>query len=281
MSGIAPKWMRQVFADRGIKPPLEAACAAYVQGLDVSERVRLRAQLDRIVNGVESAGELEALLARIGAATPVPREMPATKEAPQISESALVSHAASSKQDQEAKRSQPAQSKERAAPPWWYGAGVHVYGQKAALKIELVLRREDQPDAGQFTVQLEFAEAKGGRTFDWANKIGFQLTRRELPLLGSMLMGYAGEALDLTNHGPEQDKRLELRQQGARLFVKLRKGARVIAIPVEPADVYEWSAIVLTALKKNREDLDSASILEILKRTGAMHAAPSTQRKTI
>jgi hypothetical protein len=50
---------------------------------------------------------------------------------------------------------------------------------------------------------------------------------------------------------------------------------------VEPADVYEWSAIVLTALKKNREDLDSASILEILKRTGAMHAAPSTQRKTI
>jgi len=112
VSGIAPKWMRQVFADRGIKPPLEAACAAYVQGLDVSERVRLRAQLDRIVNGVESAGELEALLARIGAATPVPREMPATKEAPQISESALVSHAASSKQDQEAKRSQPAQSKE-------------------------------------------------------------------------------------------------------------------------------------------------------------------------
>ncbi len=280
MALIAPRWMMQVFSDRGIMSPPVAACAAYADSLDADGRARLCAELRRIENGVDSAGEVESLLTRIRSASPPKRDTPGALQAPDpaLSPAPCAVPASSGKV---IRPSEEERKRERGQVPWWYDAGVHVYGQKAALKIELEQRRADQPDAGQFTVQLEFAESKGQRTFDWTNKISFQLTRRELPLLGAMLMGYAGNELNLTNHGPEQDKRLELRQQGPRLFVKLRKGARAIAIPVEPADVYEWSVIVLTALKKNRDDLDTASILEILKRTGAMQVAPPTQRKTI
>ncbi|QHE89381.1 hypothetical protein [Hydrogenophaga sp. BPS33] len=276
MALISPRWMKQVFADRGVMATSVEACAAYADSLDADGHASLFAKLRRIEGGVESAGEIDSLLALIRSASHSNRVTKDTLQVP-----APAPRAVPARSGKQSGQSVQERNRESGQAPWWYDAGVHVYGQKAAFKIELEQRREDQPDGGQFTVQLEFAEAKGARAFDWVNKIGFQFTRRELPLLGAMLMGYAGDALDLANHGPEQDKRLELRQQGGRLFVKLRKGVRAIAIPVEPADVYEWSVIVLTALKKNRTDLDSASILEILKRTGAMHVAPTNQRKTL
>lgn len=96
-----------------------------------------------------------------------------------------------------------------------------------------------------------------------------------------MLMGYAGDSLVLTNHGPDHDKRLELHLQGSTLYVKLRQGARTLAMPVEAADLFGWVAITVTALKNHHDALDSASLFEILKRTGALHASASSSKPQI
>lgn len=155
--------------------------------------------------------------------------------------------------------------------------GVHVYAGKAAMKVELDVLRAQEHEPVRYTVQLEMAPAKNVRSYDWQSKIAFQFTRKELPLLGAMLLGYAGETFVLTNHGPDHDKRLEIHQQGNSLFVKLRQGAKTLALPVDAADVYAWMAIVMTALKKNHEVLDSGVFLEMLKRTGTMYQSSATQ----
>ncbi len=272
MVALSHKWLRQVLQDRGVHAPPESACAAFVASLDETARASARAALDSIARGVETSQTLDELLGAIDAAGR--RADESTSPAKQLCVSEVTTVASSNCPGNRAAPTDSSQDR-----PWVRDHGVHIYGQKAAMKIELDLLRGDPGMPARYTVQLELAPAKAARTFDWQRKVGFQFTRRELPLLGAMLLGYAGDALVLTNHGPEHDKRLELQMQGPSLYVKLRQGARALALPVGPADTFAWSAITLNALKKNDEALDCGLLLEMLKRTGAMSIAAASQHQ--
>ena len=74
---------------------------------------------------------------------------------------------------------------------------VKVHGAKAALTVVA-----DHTRAGQPTVTLEAARVLAGQTrsFDWANKLRFQLTISELQLTFALLLGQITE-LNFNNHG--------------------------------------------------------------------------------
>ena len=276
VTALSHKWLRQVLTDRGVKAPSDAACAAFVKSLDPAGHEQARAFLNAVTKGVESLEGMTAFLASINAAH---------REAAPVATVPLAVHSL----PLPSRNSRPvppvtpvkrkavpsADSAERAA---LRDQGMHIYAGKAAMKIELDVLRAAEGDPSRLTVQIELAPAVAPRSFDWEQKIPFQFTRRELPLLGAMLMGYAGGSLVLTNHGPDHDKRLELHQQGNVLYVKLRQGIKTLAMPVEAADLFGWVAITTTALKNHHQALDSGALFEILKRTGAMHAAASTPK---
>jgi hypothetical protein len=273
VTALSHKWLRQVLTDRGVRAPSDAACAAFVKTLDPAGLERARTFLNAVTKGVESTEGMTAFLASINAAH---------QEAAPVAAQSLEGHALPlpSRNSSSVPPATPvkrnaipaADSAERAA---LRDQGMHIYAGKAAMKIELDLLRVVEGDPSRLTVQIELAPAVAPRSFDWERKIPFQFTRRELPLLGAMLMGYAGDSLVFTNHGPDHDKRLELHQQGNVLFVKLRQGTKTLAMPVEAADLFGWVAITITALKNHHQALDSGALFEILRRTGAMHAAAS------
>lgn len=278
MTALSHKWLRQVLTDRGVKAPSDAACAAYVSSLSPSGAEQARAFLVAVTKGIETTSDMTAFLAAINAArqevapatqsvAPQAAQPPARKPRPVPIPPAAKRTPVSA-----------VESSERAA---LRDQGMHIYAAKTAMKVELDVLRAAEDEPSRLTVQIELAPARAPRAFDWAQKIPFQFTRRELPLLGAMLMGYAGDSLVLTNHGPDHDKRLELHLQGSTLYVKLRQGARTLAMPVEAADLFGWVAITVTALKNHHDALDSASLFEILKRTGALHAAASSSKPQI
>lgn len=276
LTSISHKWLRQVLTDRGVRAPSDAACAAFVKSLEPAGHEQARTFLNAVEKGVESTDQMAAFLAAINAAhrevTPVLTEPLAVRT---LQPSTRNPRPAPPVPALKRRTVPAADSVERAV---LRDQGLHIYAAKAAMKVELDVLRAVAGEPSRLTVQIELAPAAAPRSFDWGQKIPFQFTRRELPLLGAMLMGYAGESLVLTNHGPDHDKRLELHQQGNVLYVKLRQGTTALAMPVDAADLYGWVALTVTALKNHHQALDSGALFEILKRTGAMHAAASTSK---
>ena len=137
-----------------------------------------------------------------------------------------------------------------------------VYGGKAALCIETDVTRKNEP-----TLRLEAAPATGPRVYDWARKLTLQLTRAELPVVTATVLGLLPRCT-YKNHGPEQNKGLEIEYQGSHLFVRLfQKDRGVLAVPVGPADSYALAALALRALRQGTPWLSDQGILMLLKLT--------------
>ncbi|MEZ5577934.1 MAG: hypothetical protein R3F44_20735 [Candidatus Competibacteraceae bacterium] len=137
-----------------------------------------------------------------------------------------------------------------------------VYGSKAALCIETDVTRQDEP-----TLRLEAAPATGPRAYDWPRKLTLQLTREELPVVAATVLGLLPRCT-YKNHGPEQNKGLEIEHQGSHLFVRLfQKDRGVLAVPVGPADSYALAALALRALRQGTPWLSDQGILMALKLT--------------
>jgi hypothetical protein len=149
--------------------------------------------------------------------------------------------------------------------------GIHIYGQQAALTIELDTLATDDGAPVEYTLLIEGTRKNGG-AYDWTRKIPFQLTRRELPLVAAFILGYFSEKqLDFKYHGPANDKHLHLADQGCNLFVKLSQGGQaLVAVPVEPADVYAWGELCMVALNLNRPTVSAEAQLALLRRIGQM-----------
>ena len=137
-----------------------------------------------------------------------------------------------------------------------------VYGSKAALCIETDVTRQDEP-----TLRFEAAPATGPRAYDWPRKLTLQLTRAELPVVTATVLGLLPRCT-YKNHGPEQNKGLEIEYQGSHLFVRLfQKDRGVLAVPVGPADSYALAALALRALRQGTPWLSDQGILMLLKLT--------------
>lgn len=139
----------------------------------------------------------------------------------------------------------------------------HVYGGKAALCFE-----EDVTRGGVPTIALDAATAVGTKTYNWGQKVRIQLTRAELPVVASVLLG-ARQSCEFKSHGPEKNKGFSMeRQSGGKVFVKVfEKGQQVKAVPVEAADVFYVASLFLLQIRRNSPWLDAASTMALVRAT--------------
>lgn len=145
---------------------------------------------------------------------------------------------------------------------------VRVYGTKAALCVEADTTRQDEP-----TLRIEAAPATGPTTYDWQRKLIVQLTREELPLMTATVLGFLPRC-ECKNHGPDNNKGLEIVHQGGHLFVRVfQKEKGVFALPVNPTDTYALAALGLRALRQATPWLSDQGVLALLRLTVQRMAA--------
>ena len=145
-----------------------------------------------------------------------------------------------------------------------------VYGGKAALCIESDQTRQHEP-----TLRIEAARATAPREYDWRQKLALQLTREELPVIAATVLGLLPRC-EYKNHGPNQDKGLEIVHQGTHLFVRLfQKERGVLAVPVTAVDRYALGALCLRQLRKTSPWLSDRGVLTLLKLTVQRMATPT------
>lgn len=148
----------------------------------------------------------------------------------------------------------------------------HAYGSKAALCVETAVI-EDLLDARTpvfHSLNIEMAPAKAGGHYDWTSKVIFRLTKREFPLFIAVLMGWS-PSLSFSNHGTENDKSLEITDQGPHFFFKLRQGKVTLAMPLLAEELFGVVTLAITTLARNTPTIDTQSLMAIIKRTAAMH----------
>ncbi len=139
---------------------------------------------------------------------------------------------------------------------------LHIYGGKAALCVETDATRQDEP-----TLRVEAAQAVAARQFDWQNKIVIQLTRAELPLFSATVLGLIPRCT-CNNHGPENNKGLEILHQGDKLFVRVyQKDQAPRAVPVDAADSFHLAALCLRQLRAGARWLTDQGVIAALKLT--------------
>ena len=137
-----------------------------------------------------------------------------------------------------------------------------VYGGKAALCIE-----PDETRQGEPTLRIEAARATAPRKYDSRQKLSLQLTREELPVIAATVLGFLTHC-EYKNHGPNQDKGLEIVHQGTHLYVRLfQKDRGVVAVPVTAADSYALGALCLRQLRKTAPWLSDQGVMTLLKLT--------------
>lgn len=145
-----------------------------------------------------------------------------------------------------------------------------VYGGKAALCIE-----PDETRQGEPTLRIEAARATAPRKYDWRQKLSLQLTREELPVIAATVLGFLTHC-EYKNHGPSQDKGLEIVHQGTHLYVRLfQKDRGVVAVPVTAADSYALGALCLRQLRKTAPWLSDQGVMTLLKLTVQRMAPPT------
>jgi hypothetical protein len=147
----------------------------------------------------------------------------------------------------------------------------HVFGSKAALCIEPALIDDavTHPGTPVFnTLSVEMAPSTGDGHYKW--EVTFRLTKRELSLFVAAMMGWI-PSISMSNHGPNKDKTLEISDQGNSLFIKLRQAKRAIAVPVPAEEVFTVATLALKMLVRNSPELDSQTLMLVVKRTAAMH----------
>jgi hypothetical protein len=251
---ISGRQVIEALRTRGAHVPPQAVVDHYLQSLGEDALRDVYAAVRNIRNGVDTSGEFQQLVDTLRALPHAPAERPLASHVPP----AVAGSTDRREQTLKLLRSH----------------GTHVYASTAAIKLELAQpRTSDAGGEAQYTLQVEGTRKQGGG-YDWRRKIVFQLTRRELPVLAAFLLGFGGKKVEFRNHGEDQDKALTLEDQGHKVFLRLMQASQpVIALPVEPEDLYYCSEICMVALQLNRPLLGPEDRLALLRRVGAMHAA--------
>ena len=265
------RWVDQVLKQRGIPSPGLERIQAFLAASDRDTRELLFRALLRVERGTESPTEWDSVLhAMRGAKVLEPvaseRVQPAAEAQERVGP--LVANEHERMQSRACTLDKAGRPKHR------------IYGLRAALTVEMDdLRTKDEGGETLPTVILEAAQALGNRTYDWTNKIAFQFMRRELPLLACSLLGLLDKPLELGNHGQEANKFFVITDQGERLFVQVRQGSRLLAVPVGAADVHAWLNLVMLALARHSPAMGDAMQLAALQRVASMENARMAKKR--
>lgn len=157
----------------------------------------------------------------------------------------------------------------KAAKEYW--RSYKVYGAKCAMCFAEGTTRE----SALATVNIEMATAgHGDAGIDWANKVIFQLSVPEMPLVLAVLMGSI-ESIELKGHGRNNEKALSIQIQGNQFFFKLvTKGMPPRAVPVPAKEAYLPMTMLIDQMIKNNPNLNADVIMQMATRVATMHITP-------
>ena len=144
----------------------------------------------------------------------------------------------------------------------------HVYATRSAVEF-----RVDVTRAGNQTVTIDAASARGNGRYNWDNRISIQVTPHELPYLAAVFNHLLLEC-KFDNHGGDKGFSLEYQPQYGKFLVKIyrkpNKGMHVVPIPA--ADAFYVNAIIMQQLGKNC-DSDTVSVMLFLREFAKTAAA--------
>ncbi len=137
----------------------------------------------------------------------------------------------------------------------------HVYGGKAVVCFGVDMTRADK-----HTLALDAAETKGGRAYNWQDKIRIQMTTAELPFVLAVFMGW-NPKIEFKSHGEKNDRGFAIEDQSKHFFVSVfASGKSARAVPVPKGDAYEITTLILRQMRKNAPWMSTTEIIALAKR---------------
>ena len=241
---------------------------AAIKALEPDDREAFRGSVRRIQMGVESTDDTSLLQSLMTSAA---NEATASR--------ALVGAASEYGADTSEETAESARASIKAPRPMTsaelrkFERSHHVYAAKGAAAFESVEVPSERPGQdGWHTIQIEMAKALSTRRYDWDHKIVFRLTLRELPVFAAVLLGHS-PFLIAGNHGPGNDKFLEMRDQPdeGTIMIVLKQGKRIVGLPIAAEEVFALGSMAFKALQRNAPHLDAAAVNRLVERAGQMY----------
>lgn len=256
---INPRWVLGALRQRGLVPePTLAALTEAIALLDAEDAEGFRGRVSRLCAGTEKADEMAWMADWCDRQAEQPGDVQAAAANDQGDQGPTDDRTPGARGSRRGQAFEPSH---------------HVYGSKAALCVESMRVEPTSEGAGRdgyATLQLEMAPALTRSRYDWERKIIFRLTQREVALFAAALLGWC-KKLEFKGHGPSHDKILEIDDQGAHLFIKLRQARKAYALPMGGDEIFPVSAMALKTLGLNAPHLDSQTLVQLAKRAGEMY----------
>lgn len=144
---------------------------------------------------------------------------------------------------------------------------VQVFGSSAALCFEETTSRRDGP-----TVSVD-AAAKQGESVLWKEKIIFQFTVDELPVLAAVLLGVLPE-FEFKFHGEKKAKSAGVYRRDNAVLFKVSDGSKSFTVPVPPGSLFHVSSLVMAQLAANAPGIDGVVMMAQIRSLSSMVKLP-------
>lgn len=141
-----------------------------------------------------------------------------------------------------------------------YPESKHVYGRSGALCFSF--GRKDE----RHVINIEAANARGPRMFDWDKKIQILIVEREVPHVLAVLNGLQTE-FSASHHGQQRDKYFSIHLQQDQVFARVGQGKNCVSVPIGIEDLFYLNTMMLTHISKNFPGCGPTELLTILGRT--------------
>ena len=155
---------------------------------------------------------------------------------------------------------------------------VAFYGKDFGFQAEETFVKSSQHDSGSPIPTLNFDifplisdsnNPSQGKKGDWDKKMIFQLSKKELPILCSVLLGYLPK-IEIKR----PDKGIEIVRQPGNLFVRASGGkGRLYVLPIDMSDTFQLSSFALSRLQEQVGGMDDALLLASLRGAAGLYKA--------
>lgn len=255
------RWLMNIARTRGLPAPDAAALRSAVVGLAAEVDAQLRQAAAAACGGTDTPEQLEWLATWL-------------RNVKQSAEVAEPLSASRTREDAVERQAEDVSFTQDHPLKWSH----KVFGATAALCIEVAHVHSEDGGRGEYwTVRLEFARALGDGKYAWDRKETFRLDKRELYLLAAFTYGDITR-FELGGHGPRHNKRLCAEDQGDKLYLSFKQGAKSIGVPITSADVPEFSARVLHAVQSNLLGLGDYSTRALIRRAAQLELVAQEAR---
>lgn len=150
---------------------------------------------------------------------------------------------------------------------------ARFWSSRAAMVVEL--DRFEDPDRGcggaghAYTLRIEATRGSREGGYRWQDKVIFQLTQEEFPLFVAVVMGWR-ESFEATNHGPDRNKSLRVKNQpGQVLYFDLSEAKNGGAIPVAAGERFYLAMLCTEVLQRNSPHVGAQAALDVIRHTEA------------